>query len=291
MVTGTIAYSQRAPPRCGFFMPSFSRARPVTGAALLLKFCTRGAGRKRRVTTWTSALAVLGAWLFGVIPVVQVARAFGSRSWGTRGLQPCWRAVALPRLELRRSRRMNLSRKGRIMTDRSDSESPVPAELKPEVRTPQDRSADGASQDDASRDPRVSSGAEALADNSRSGADVREAVNVAEAGTRAEGDHAHPERAKSGEAPVEQVYNDPAMTEGQRVVQGDATTTGAPPGPSPAEAGSGGAQSVVGARESDRRAAGEPPAAGPPFETSADDDQNKTGLAGQYPKEEDHGTG
>lgn len=150
------------------------------------------------------------------------------------------------------------------MTDSSDSESPAeaPAERKQDAASPYER---------------VSSGAEALADNSRSGADVREAVNVAEAGTKAQGDHAHPERAKSGEAPVEQVHNDPAMTEGQRVATGAATTTGIAPGPSPAEAGSGGAQSVVGARESDRRAAGEPPAAGPPFETGAHEEANGQG--------------
>lgn len=142
------------------------------------------------------------------------------------------------------------------MTDRSDSESPVepPAEMKPDVASP---------------DQRASSGFEAQTVSSRSAADVLEAVNVAEAGTRAEGDHAHPEQAKSGEAPVEQVYNDPAMTGEQRVATGAATTTGTGPGPSPAEAGSGGAQSVVGAREWDRRAAGEPPAAGVPFETGA----------------------
>ena len=122
--------------------------------------------------------------------------------------------------------------------------------------------------DAASQAAPASSGADVQADDSRSGADVGEAVDVAERGTEAEGDHSHPERAKSGEAPVEQVFNDPAMTEGQRTVTGSAPTTGAmPPGPSPAEAGSGGAQSVVGARESDRLAAGEPPAAGKPFDT------------------------
>lgn len=151
------------------------------------------------------------------------------------------------------------------MTDRNDSELPaeVPLESSSIRREPQDLPAERDPQHAASQNQRVSSGAEAQADNSRSGADVREAVNVAEAGTRAEGDHAHPERAKSGEAPVEQVYDDPAMTEGQRIVTGTATTSGGvPPGPSPAEAGSGGAQSVVGARESDRRAAGQPPTAG-----------------------------
>jgi hypothetical protein len=34
----------------------------------------RRAGSKRRITTWLSALAVLGAWLFGAIPMIQVAR-------------------------------------------------------------------------------------------------------------------------------------------------------------------------------------------------------------------------
>ncbi|MFE4228875.1 hypothetical protein ACFRJ8_13405 [Arthrobacter sp. NPDC056886] len=122
--------------------------------------------------------------------------------------------------------------------------------------------------DAASQAARASSGADVQADDSRSGADVGEAVDVAERGTAAEGDHSHPERAKTGEAPVEQVFNDPAMTEGQRTGTGSATTTGAiPPGPSAAEAGSGGAQSEVGARESDRLAAGEPPAAGKPFDT------------------------
>jgi hypothetical protein len=105
-------------------------------------------------------------------------------------------------------------------------------------------------------------------DESRSGADVGEAVDVAESGTKAQGDHSHPERAKSGEAPVEQVFNDPAMTQGQRTAGGSDKTDGTlPPGPSPAKAGSGGAQSVVGARESDRLAGGEQPTTGKPFDT------------------------
>ncbi|MDQ0755039.1 hypothetical protein [Arthrobacter sp. B3I4] len=168
------------------------------------------------------------------------------------------------------------------MTDRSDSESPEEAPQKPASGKHEALGgpAEGINQDAVSQDQQMSSGFDALADDSRSGADVREAVNVAEAGTSAEGDHAHPERAKSGEAPVEQVYNDPAMTEGQRTGTGAATSAaGAAPGPSPAEAGSGGAQSVVGARESDRRAAGEPPAAGPPFET---------GESGQQAKQQGH---
>ncbi|AOT02543.1 hypothetical protein ASPU41_03445 [Arthrobacter sp. U41] len=45
-----------------------------------------------------------------------------------------------------------------------------------------------------------------------------EAIETAASGTRAQGDHSHPERAKTGEAPVEQMFNDPAMTKGQRTV-------------------------------------------------------------------------
>jgi hypothetical protein len=127
-------------------------------------------------------------------------------------------------------------------------------------------------QDAASQARHRAPGADVPADHSRSGADVGEAVDIAESGTKAQGDHSHPERAKSGEAPVEQVFNDPAMTEGQRTVTGSSTTAGTvPPGPSPAEAGSGGAQSVVGARESDRLAAGEPPTTGKPFDTGTKD--------------------
>ncbi len=153
------------------------------------------------------------------------------------------------------------------MTDHSGSE--LPAEQASTERKPEE-------QDAASKARDSSSGGDTQADDSRSGADVREAIDVAESGTKAQGDHSHPERAKTGEAPVEQVFNDPAMTEGQRTVTGSAKTAGAvPPGPSPAEAGSGGAQSVVGARESDRLAAGEPPAAGKPFDTGTKEERTR----------------
>lgn len=151
-------------------------------------------------------------------------------------------AVPLARLESCWIGRRNSSGKGRIMTDRNDDE--LPADQEPTKSQHQD---------------------------ARSGADVREAIINAESGTKAQADHSHPERARTGEAPVEQVFNDPAMTEGQRTVTGStASPEGVPPGPSPAEAGSGGAQSVVGARESDRLAAGEPPVAGAPFETGGE---------------------
>jgi hypothetical protein len=114
---------------------------------------------------------------------------------------------------------------------------------------------------------------ESKPDDSRGAADVGEAIDIAESGTASQGDHSHPELAKSGEAPVEQVFDDPAMTEGQKTVNNSGLAAGGvPPGPSPAAAGSGGAQSVVGARESDRLAAGQPPAAGAPFDTGTEDD-------------------
>ncbi|MET3920964.1 hypothetical protein [Arthrobacter sp. UYEF20] len=132
-------------------------------------------------------------------------------------------------------------------------------------------------QEAASQARRPAPSADVPADQARSGADVGEAVDIAESGTKAQGDHSHPERAKSGEAPVEQVFNDPAMTEGQRTATRSATTAGAvPPGPSPAEAGSGGAQSPVGARESDRLAAGEPPTTGKPFDAGTKDAETDT---------------
>lgn len=107
-----------------------------------------------------------------------------------------------------------------------------------------------------------------FADDSRSGGDIAEAIGTAEAGTALHETHTHPEQTKSGEAHVEQVAGDPAMTQGQHV-RGAGPPE--PSGPSPAEAGSGGAQSLVGARVSDRLAAGEPQPAGGPFETETAD--------------------
>lgn len=106
------------------------------------------------------------------------------------------------------------------------------------------------------------------ADDSRSGGDIAEAINTAETGTALHETHTHPERTKSGEAHVEQAAGDPAMTQGQRVRGAEDPGVS---GPSPADAGSGGAQSLVGARVSDRLAAGEPQPAGSPFDTETDD--------------------
>jgi hypothetical protein len=93
------------------------------------------------------------------------------------------------------------------------------------------------------------------ADHARSGRDVAEAIGVAEAGSSVQEVHDHPEETKPGAAPVEQVRDDPEMTEGQVVLGEEAAGSGAAAGP--AAPGSGAAQSVRGARASDEVAAGE----------------------------------
>jgi hypothetical protein len=104
------------------------------------------------------------------------------------------------------------------------------------------------------------------ADHSRSGADVTEAVEVAERGSAVQEVHDRPAQNKPGAAPVEQTPGDPEMTEGQ-VVLGDGDDGGGTgsAGIDPREAGSGGAQSAPGARMPDRRSAGQPEPGGPPF--------------------------
>ena len=92
----------------------------------------------------------------------------------------------------------------------------------------------------------------------RSGPDVVAAVERAAAGTQGGGVQTPPERAKPHEAPVEQVRGDEAMTGGQ-VVPGPGERADIPSSPDPAASGSGGAQSMAGARISDRVAAGEDP--------------------------------
>jgi hypothetical protein len=88
-------------------------------------------------------------------------------------------------------------------------------------------------------------------DDARSGADIAEAIDVAEAGSQVQAPHDRGQFDKSGEAPVEQVRDDPEMTEGQ-VVYGSGgeggTTSGGTEGVS-----SGAAQSVRGARPIDER--------------------------------------
>jgi hypothetical protein len=94
------------------------------------------------------------------------------------------------------------------------------------------------------------------ADHSRSGDDIAEAIEVAERGSRVEEPHVHGTENTSGEAPVEQRFGDPEMTEGQ-VVLGDGEHGRHRALVDPAEGTSGGAQSDPAARVSDRLAAGE----------------------------------
>jgi hypothetical protein len=100
------------------------------------------------------------------------------------------------------------------------------------------------------------------ADHSRSGDDIAEAIEVAERDSRVEEVHDRGTENTTGEAPVEQTYGDPEMTEGQVVLgegeHGRHRATG-----DPAEGTSGGAQADPAARVSDRLAAGEEPPADP----------------------------
>ena len=89
------------------------------------------------------------------------------------------------------------------------------------------------------------------ADHSRSGDDIAEAIEVAEAGSQVERVHDRGTDNTTGEAPVEQTYGDPEMTEGQ-VVLGDGESGRDRATSDPAEGTSGGAQAVTGARPIDQ---------------------------------------
>ena len=97
-------------------------------------------------------------------------------------------------------------------------------------------------------------------EDSRSGTDVNEAIEKAEANSQVEETHA-----ASGASHEE------GATEGRRDGGEGEPTTAPDPGPSPADIGSGGAQRIEGGRISDRVAAGEPVPEGPPFEPPEDD--------------------
>ncbi len=111
----------------------------------------------------------------------------------------------------------------------------------------------------SSEEPRT---ADTSPDHSRSGDDVADAIRVAERGSSVEQVHDRGTENTTGEAPVEQRYDDPEMTEGQVVLGEGERGTATGSGPMPDEGTSGAAQSVVGARTSDRVAAGEEPPAG-----------------------------
>jgi hypothetical protein len=97
------------------------------------------------------------------------------------------------------------------------------------------------------------------ADHSRSGDDVTEAVEVAERGSSVQDVHDRPAENKPGEAPVERTAGDPEMTEGQVVLGEGEPGENRTSGPMPDEQTSGAAQSVQGARASDRVAGNEEP--------------------------------
>ena len=105
---------------------------------------------------------------------------------------------------------------------------------------------------DASQDPETEG---TSADHSRSGADVAEAIEVAERGSSVQEAHDRPAETTSGEAPVERTAGDPEMTEGQVVLGQGAAGAATGSGPAAPEGVSGGAQSQQGARASDRAAA------------------------------------
>lgn len=102
---------------------------------------------------------------------------------------------------------------------------------------------------------RRESAAGAAADHGRSGTTVVEAVERLAAGTASEGVVTPPEEAQPRRAPVEHVRADADMTRGQ-VVTGPGTSGGLP-AEAPSAAVSGGAQSLIGARMSDRISAEE----------------------------------
>jgi hypothetical protein len=85
----------------------------------------------------------------------------------------------------------------------------------------------------------------------RSGADVVEGVETAAAGTPHDGVLRPPEQSKPRTAPVEQVRDDPAMTEGQVVGQREDAVE-VPDTRVPEAPLSGGAQTIAGGRISDR---------------------------------------
>ena len=88
-------------------------------------------------------------------------------------------------------------------------------------------------------------------DHSRSGDDIAEAIEVAEEGSSVKELHDRGTENTTGEAPVEQTYDDTEMTEGQ-VVLGGGESGRHQATDDPAEATSGGAQSVKGARPIDQ---------------------------------------
>lgn len=102
-------------------------------------------------------------------------------------------------------------------------------------------------------------------DPDRSGRDIDEAIARAEADSRFSAGHRLDDQAPSGESRAERMQEVEEITAGRVERNSDEPVEPPPPGPSPGDIGSGGAQRIVGARISDRVAGGEPPPDGPPF--------------------------
>jgi hypothetical protein len=117
-------------------------------------------------------------------------------------------------------------------------------------------------------------------EHERSGSTVDEAVAKAEEGSQVEGIHTPSGQEESGESRIEQMADVEGVTEGRVDGSPGEPATPPEPGPSPADVGAGGAQRVVGARVSDRVAAGEPVPDGPPFDTDSEGDTTDSSGAG-----------
>jgi hypothetical protein len=94
-------------------------------------------------------------------------------------------------------------------------------------------------------------------DADRSGADVAEAIEVAERDSALDDLHTDAQGTTSGEAPVERAAGDPDMTEGQVVYGPDDSAEDDAGHDRPETESAGAAQAVRGARASDLRASGE----------------------------------
>lgn len=114
----------------------------------------------------------------------------------------------------------------------------------------------------------------------RTGNTVDEAVAKAEEGSQVEGVHTPSGQEESGDSRVEHMADVEGVTEGRVDGTPGAPATPPDPGPSPADVGAGGAQRIVGARISDRVAAGEPVPEGPPFESDAEGEETDNPGAG-----------
>jgi hypothetical protein len=106
------------------------------------------------------------------------------------------------------------------------------------------------------------------ADHGRSGRDIEEGIARAEQGSPVEGEHDLEGSGPSGASRGERIVDVPETTEGRVERNEGEPAEPLEPGLDPSEAGSGGAQRIVGARISDRVAGSEPVPDGPPFDES-----------------------